>query len=162
MAKSTMRMRRSRSSRSSNSNKGTRKHHNGSNIGMQKFEREVVIKFIQMLNLVKLFHWKTRSYATHKATDELYANLNTNIDSFIEVLLGKHGDRVNLMHVKNIALKDFKSQNDFRRELNGFKNYLVGLNDNKALKTMSNSDLYNIRDEILANINQVLYLLTFK
>ena len=115
-----------------------------------------------MLNIVKLFHWKTHSYATHKATDELYTNLNTNIDSFVEVLLGKHGDRVNLTHVKHIPIKDFTSQNDFKKELESFKNYLVDLNDNKALKSMSNSDLYNIRDEILANLNQILYLLTFK
>jgi DNA-binding ferritin-like protein len=129
---------------------------------LQHFEQEVVVKFLQMLNIVKLFHWKTHSYATHKATDELYTNLNANIDSFVEVLLGKHGDRVNLTHVKHIPIKDFTSQNDFKKELESFKNYLVALNDNKALKSMSNSDLYNIRDEILANLNQILYLLTFK
>jgi hypothetical protein len=27
---------------------------------------------------------------------------------------------------------------------------------------MSNSDLYNIRDEILGDLNQTLYLLTFR
>jgi hypothetical protein len=42
------------------------------------------------------------------------------------------------------------------------KNYLVGLDNNKALSTMSNSDLFNIRDEILADLNKFLYLLTFK
>ena len=156
-----MSTRRTTRSTKSSSNRGTRKNRVSDN-GMQRFEQEVVVKFLQMLNLVKLYHWKTYSYATHKATDELYANLNTNIDSFIEVLLGKHGDRVNLMHVKNISLKDFKSQSDFKKELIGFKSYLVGINNNKALKSMANSDLYNIRDEILANINQVLYLLTFK
>ena len=161
MTKSTMSTRRTTRSTKSSSNRGTRKNRVSDN-GMQRFEQEVVVKFLQMLNLVKLYHWKTYSYATHKATDELYANLNTNIDSFIEVLLGKHGDRVNLMHVKNISLKDFKSQSDFKMELIGFKSYLVGINNNKALKSMANSDLYNIRDEILANINQVLYLLTFK
>ena len=157
MAKSTRRI---------NQKKGTRKIRNIKN-GLQKndlqhFEKEVVVKFLQMLNIVKLYHWKTHSYATHKATDELYTNLNANIDSFVEVLLGKHGDRVNLTHVKHIPIKDFTSQNDFKKELDSFKNYLVDLNDNKALKSMTNSDLYNIRDEILANLNQILYLLTFK
>ena len=41
------------------------------------------------------------------------------------------------------------------------KSYLVGLDNNKALSTMSNSDLFNIRDEILADLNKFLYLLTF-
>jgi hypothetical protein len=160
-----------KSTRRINQKKGTRKNRNIKNDGqkndgqkndLQHFEQEVVVKFLQMLNIVKLYHWKTHSYATHKATDELYTNLNANIDSFVEVLLGKRGDRVNLTHVKHIPIKDFTSQNDFRKELDSFKNYLVDLNDNKALKTMSNSDLYNIRDEILANLNQILYLLTFK
>lgn len=136
--------------------KGTRKNYSN------KFEQEVVVKFLEMLNLIKLYHWKTHSYATHKATDELSEKLNANVDSFVEVLLGKRGDRVNLMHVKHISLKDFDSINDFKREMVRFKGYLVGLDNCSALKTMSNSDLFNIRDEMLSNINQFLYLLTFK
>jgi len=163
MAKSTRRINKKRGTRKNRVIKnGGQKNGGQKNGGLQKFEQEVAVKFLQMLNIVKLFHWKTHSYATHKATDELYTNLNANIDSFVEVLLGKHGDRVNLTHVKHIPIKDFTSQNDFKKELESFKNYLVDLNDNKALKSMSNSDLYNIRDEILANLNQILYLLTFK
>ena len=61
-----------------------------------------------------------------------------------------------------ITLKDFNSVSDFKREMINFKGFLVGLNSNKAMKGMSNSDLYNIRDEILGDVNQFLYLLTFK
>ena len=141
------------------SKNGTRKNRNG---GLQKFEQEVVVKFLEVLTAIKLYHWKTHSYATHKATDELNDKLHDNVDSFVEVLLGKHGDRINLIHKKKISLKDFSSPTDFKNELEKFKNYLVGLNDAPALKKMSNSDLYNIRDEMLANVNQFLYLLTFK
>jgi hypothetical protein len=88
--------------------------------------------------------------------------LHENVDSFVEVLLGKRGDRVNLAHKKSISLKDYTSHGEFKRELEKFKSYLVGLDNCVALKTMSNSDLYNIRDEMLANVNQFLYLLTFK
>jgi len=127
----------------------------------QKFEQQVVVKFLTMLNTVKLYHWKTYSYATHKATDELYSSLNKHIDTFIEVLLGKTGDRVNLTGTRSISLKDYTSVEQFKREVNDFKGYLVSLNGNPALKSMSNSDLYNIRDEILGDLNQFLYLLTF-
>ena len=113
-------------------NKSTRKNNSISSSSMKHLEQEIVVKFLQILNMVKLYHWKTYSYATHKATDELYSKLNDHTDSFVEVLLGKHGDRVNLMHTKSITLKDF------------------------------NSDLYNIREEILGDVNQFLYLLTFK
>ena len=128
----------------------------------KSFEQEIVIEFLQILNMIKLYHWKTDSYATHKATVELYSKLNENIDQFIEVLLGKSGGRINLGHIKTISLADFTSINELKRRLELFKNYLVDLNSNIALKDMSNFDLYNIRDEILGNINQFLYLLTFK
>ena len=31
----------------------------------------IVCVFLEMLNMVKLYHWKTYSFSTHKATDEL-------------------------------------------------------------------------------------------
>ena len=46
-------------------------------------DKIIVIKFLEMLNTIKLYHWKTFSFAQHKATDELYAKLNENIDNFI-------------------------------------------------------------------------------
>ena len=112
--------------------------------------------------MVKLYHWKTHSYATHKATDDLYTKLNANIDSFMEILFGKSGIRTELMGHKNIRLVDLSSIESLKREIDGFKGYLVGLDDNKAMNSMSNSDLYNIRDTILGDLNQFLYLLTFK
>jgi hypothetical protein len=33
---------------------------------------------------------------------------------------------------------------------------------NEYIKEKGNTDLYNIRDEILGNINQFLYLITFE
>ena len=126
------------------------------------FEKEIIITFLQMLNNVKLYHWKTHSFATHKATDDLYANLNKNIDSFVEVLLGKYGDRANLSHVKSIQIRDFSTQEQFKKQINYYKEYLISLDSNRVMKMMANSDLYNIRDEMLANLNQLLYLLTFK
>lgn len=143
---------------------GTTRKNFSSNVSstMKKFEQEVTIVFLEMLLMVKLFHWKTNSYATHKATDDLYTKLNANIDSFIEILLGKNGNRIDLMSNKTIKLVDLKSIESLRREVESFKGYLVSLNDNKAMKQMLNTDLYNIRDDILGDMNQFLYLLTFK
>jgi hypothetical protein len=126
------------------------------------FQKEITVVFFEMLLMVKLFHWKTHSYATHKATDDLYTKLNANMDSFIEVLLGKTGLRIDLMGTKNIRLIDLNSPESFKREIESFKGYLVSLNDNSTMKRMSNTDLYNIRDTILGDLNQLLYLLTFK
>jgi DNA-binding ferritin-like protein len=129
---------------------------------LKNFQREITVKFLEILLMIKLFHWKTTSFATHKATDELYASLNTNIDTFIEVLLGKSGSRTDLLSNKNIALIDLNSQEQLKSKIDSIKSYLVDLDSNKALRTMSNTDLFNIRDEILGDLNKFLYLLTFK
>jgi hypothetical protein len=64
------------------------------------------------------------------------------VDAFIEVLLGKGGTpRVNLTHTK-------------------FKLYLEHMS--KCPTLMNNSDLLNIRDELLGNLNKFTYLLTLK
>ena len=143
-------------------NGNTRKIRYSTSSTLSEFQKEITVVFLEILLMVKLYHWKTTSYATHKATDELYTKLNENIDSFIEVLLGKSGSRTDLMGHKNIRLVDLSSSDSLKREVDAFKGYLVELNDNKAMKLMSNTDLYNIRDTILGDLNQFLYLLTFK
>ena len=141
---------------------GTRKNRNRESSSLVSFQKEITVVFLEILLLIKLFHWKTHSYATHKATDELYTKFNADMDSFIEILLGKTGVRSDLTSQKNIRLIDLTSPEALKREIEAFKSYLVSLNDNKTMKIMSNTDLYNIRDEILGNLNQFLYLLTFK
>lgn len=137
------------------------KKNNTNNNSLSKFEQEIVVKYLEVLNLVKLYHWKTMSFAKHKATDELYTRLNKHIDEFVEVLLGKRGDRINLMSKRSIALLDVDSSSKFKVHIEQFRAYLIALNDNPAIKSAANTDLYNIRDEILGDINQFLYLLTF-
>ena len=126
------------------------------------FEKNITKVFLEMIIMIKLWHWKTFSYATHKATDQLYGRLNDSMDKFIEVLLGKTNIRIDLTKEKSLPLFDFTSVNAFKNKINWFKGYLVDLDTHPFMKKMSNSDLYNIRDEILANVNQFLYLLTFR
>jgi DNA-binding ferritin-like protein len=129
---------------------------------LYSFQKEITINFLEMLLMIKLYHWKTNSYPTHKATDELYSKLNENIDHFIEVLLGKSGERIDLTKQKSIKLIDLSSPESLKKEIQSFKGYLVSLNNNEAIQKMTNTDLLNIRDEILGDLNQFLYLLTFK
>ena len=125
------------------------------------YEREITVKFFEALLMIKLFHWKTYSFATHKATDELYSSLNENMDKFMEILLGKTGTRVDLTSQKTIQLIDLNSKEELKRKIMEFKSYLVSLSNNRSLSPMTNTDLLNIRDEILGDLNQFLYLLTF-
>lgn len=141
-----------------NMSRGTRKRR----LTNKYNEEMIVLTFLEMLNTVKLYHWKTHSYSQHKATDELYSNLNKNIDSFVETMLGKNGSRVNLSKVKSIPLNDYSSLKDFEKKVDEFRTFLIEMTKDSNLNITNNSDILNIRDEILANINQFYYLLTFK
>ena len=112
-----------------------------------------------MLNNIKLYHWKTKSYAQHKATDELYDKLNGNIDEFVEVLLGKDESRIKLLK-KRVDLMDTTNAQDFKTKLYKYRDYLIEMNE--IFDTKKDTDILSIRDEMLSNINQFLYLLTFK
>ena len=111
------------------------------------------------LNTIKLYHWKTSSFAKHEATDKLYASLNTDIDRFVEQMLGKRGNRLDFSNIKSIPINEITSDKQIVKEMQEFKNFLVNIH--YKLPNMSNSDLLNIRDDILGSINQFLYLATF-
>jgi hypothetical protein len=125
-----------------------------------KFEKDITILFFEMQLMVKLFHWNTKHYATHKATDEFYDKLNDNMDRFIEILLGKLDDRIELKSKTTINLYCV-NDNQFKDKLIDFKIFLHGIND-KTMGLIMGEDLLNIRDEILADVDQLLYLLTLK
>ena len=119
--------------------------------------------FFYYQNLIKVFHWQTKKYAEHIASDQLYTTLQTLIDEWVEVYQGKYStltfDKDNSLSVplRNIDLDDFKLH------LQQFKSFLMDklptyINHGK----MQNTDLLNIRDEILGDMNQFLYLLSFK
>jgi len=138
----------------------TIKRYTRKNIKSNQFQKEITCTFLEMLIMVKLYHWKTYSYAQHKATDDLYSKLNENIDKFMEVLLGKTEKRTNLLKQPTISLIDLSSKEQLKNKIDDFKVFLVNLTDNKFIMKMSNTDLLNIRDEILGDLNQFLYLLT--
>jgi len=118
----------------------------------------IVHTFIEMLNIVKLYHWRTKSFSRHKATDELYSRLNENIDKFVEVFLGKDESRIQQWD-QNIMVPQYNKFKEFKDKVYEFREFLIDLTD--VLDQRRDSDLLNIRDEILADINQFLYLMTF-
>lgn len=121
---------------------------------------EMILFFMGILNTVKLYHWKTFSFATHKATDELYEDLNKYVDEFVEVMLGYHGGiRAKLPHT-NMKMNDFNTPEQFKHKLGEYKKTLISYT--QKLDPIQNSDLLNIRDEILASLNKTAYLLSFR
>jgi len=124
-----------------------------------KMKEELVNLLLKLLISVKVYHWKTKSYALHKATDKLYDSLNETIDHFVEILLGKEESRLN-MKGKSIEINDPKNIDGFKKIIYNYR-ILLEKKINKYLVLESNTDLLNIRDEILGDLNQFLYLSTF-
>jgi hypothetical protein len=142
----------SRKSSSSSSSKSTYTHSN-----KHTYSTEHIVKImLQMLNNIKFYHWNTFSYPEHKATDELYSSLGDNIDKFVEVLLGKEHSRINLKYIEAIKIHNLNDKKALIESINRYKMYL------ENMPSSFGTDLLNIRDEILGDLNKFLYLLTLK
>ena len=118
----------------------------------------IVQKFMELLTMIKLYHWKTHSYSQHKATDELYGKLNENIDRFVEVLLGKSKQRIHMLENK-MRLYDLDTKQELREHVLEYRDFLVNMD--QVFHEKRDSDLFSIRDDLLADLNQFLYLWTF-
>jgi len=106
--------------------------------------------FLRILDIIKLYHWNTKVYSKHIATDELHKTLFKLVDSYVEKSFGENG-RVNVQN--NVSYQTL-SDKEFEREIIGFKEYLIKLKN-------PSTDLSNIRDEMLGEVNQFLYLWSF-
>jgi len=118
---------------------------------------EIVTIMLTLRNQVKIYHWQTMSYPRHKATDDLVGKLDDALDKFVEVFVGKYG-RPNFRKTASIKIHNFDDK-DGPAFLKSATQWLTkGL---PKLLNKDDTDLLNIRDEILADLNQTLYLFTF-
>jgi flagellar basal body rod protein FlgB len=113
---------------------------------------------LQMQHQYKILHWQTTSFSQHKSFDEIVSSLVENTDEFIETYMGKYG-RVIAVNTFNITLANYKDT-DFMALTDKYIEFLIGLSN--ILDASKDSDLLNIRDEILGSLNQLKYLLTLQ
>jgi hypothetical protein len=106
---------------------------------------------------VKIYHWQTLKYPRHKATDDLIDKLDDNIDKFVEVYMGKYGRPKFGARTGVIKIRNFHDE-----EAPALVKSVIHWLTNKLPKHLKSgdTDLLNIRDEILADLNQTLYLFT--
>jgi hypothetical protein len=96
--------------------------------------------------------------AKHKAYGDMYDSLGDHIDKFVEIMMGKMG-RVEFEPEFSLMFQDIKSLS-IQNFLDGITEFLVSMSD--QLDSRYDTDLLNIRDEILGDINQLKYRLTLK
>jgi hypothetical protein len=128
---------------------------------------EYILRFLEMLNTIKIYHWSTLSYPTHKATDELHSKMSELVDSFIEIYIGhlsrRGGAGAGIPVFKrgaasNISFCECKSLDIFCKKLDGYITFMEGL----TKRLDGYTDLVNIRDEMVGTVAQTLYLLRLK
>lgn len=116
---------------------------------------DVVRDLLQMQNQLRIFHWQTKSYAAHKALGQAYESLDGLIDTFVETALGR---KEACFSDGNITVQLFDNkQLDACTAIDTYKAFLSELSC--KLSPEIDTDLLNIRDEMLGVLNQTCYLL---
>ena len=108
---------------------------------------------------LRILHWQTKGYARHIAFGETYSTLDGLIDDFIEISMGKYGrfslsDSEKTLNLKNI------SELELSVFLKNMKSTLIGLTS--QLSSEKDTDLLNLKDEMLGIVNKLSYLLTLE
>ena len=120
---------------------------------------EIIKTLFRYRQQLHVYHWQTKSYARHKASDQLLGELTEFIDEFMETYFGKYG-RVNFSKNVNINIGNMSDEEGLQfldEMINYFINELP-----KYLNPKTDTDLLNLRDTILGNTNQIKYLYTLK
>jgi DNA-binding ferritin-like protein len=114
----------------------------------------LITPLLEIQNQLRIFHWQTPSYAQHKAFGKAYESLDALIDDFVEVFIGKYG-KTKASIKYSIELSNF--DDSYLVVVDSYISYLNELTS--ELKDVD-TDLLNIRDEMLATLNRLKYLLT--
>lgn len=117
---------------------------------------KLIAPFIKIQQQLRIFHWQSETYAQHKAFGETYEALDELIDDFVEVFTGKYG-KPKAKFTYSIELKNLDET--FATEIDDSIAFLLALSEHVD---PSDTDLLNIRDEMLALFNKLKYLLNLK
>lgn len=119
---------------------------------------EIILELVKIQTQFKFLHWQTKSYAKHNAYGGFYDSLTDLIDKYAEVCMGKHG-RPDFGGDFNLGFKDIKTFS-IQTFLDDATDFIINIAE--KLDSKKDTDLLNIKDEILAEVNKLKYLLTLK
>jgi hypothetical protein len=120
---------------------------------------EIAMIFLSFRDQLKIYHWQTSVYARHVAADKLFDSLQDQIDRFMEVLQGSRNTRIQLTAKTGNVKYTNQNDEDANSILLSFKNWLLNSLPNMLKDT--DTDLINIRDEMVASVNNTIYLYSF-
>ena len=114
--------------------------------------------FLGLQSQLRICHWQTKGLGRHQAFGELYSSLDGLIDTFTETAMGKYGRFILDDESKTIELNNL-SDIDIKSMIETLRNSFVQMTDELD---PSDTDLLNIRDEMLGELNKFAYLITLE
>lgn len=118
-------------------------------------EKELLSNVLQIQGQLKVLHWQTESFAEHMAFDNIYESLSEKFDRLIEVYSGKY-KRPKFDGVIELTFADYDSikiDSFLKTVIESFVDMFMAEQD---------AELANLRDEIVADVDKLKYLLTLK
>lgn len=113
-------------------------------------------KFLTLQNQIRVLHWQTESYAEHKALGKAYEALDGLVDQFVETYFGAHGRHTGAAKMEVGDYGDATSAAVIDDGIKFLKEEIEEYLED------SDTDLMNIRDEMLGVLNHTKYLLSLK
>ena len=118
----------------------------------------LIASFLGIQAQFKVFHWQTSSYSRHIAYGSIYETLDGLVDTFMEAYMGKYGRPTLNDQTDSILLSNIGETN-MEEYLTTVSDFFCSLTEMLDAK---DTDLLNIRDEMIAAVSKLKYLLTLK
>src|SRR3990172_12621603 len=125
-------------------------------IGTQGLRDSVPHPPIRRCDQLHLYHWQTKSYTRHKASDKFVLKATEMLDKIMETHQGKYG-RVKVNNDTNAIVLENLDDEGIVKFLKTMKAFFE-TDFSEYINVNVNTDLLNLRDELLTTINQTLYL----
>lgn len=107
---------------------------------------------------IKFYHWNTTVYSRHIATCGFLSTLDTAIDSIIEKYIARYGRPIfdGAIQIPVVSINDMDA-------INIMKKFVVFLQKEfpKYVKN-TDTDLLNLRDDLLGNLQNTIYLFSLE
>lgn len=114
--------------------------------------------FLGLQVQLKINHWQTKGIARHEAFGKTYDDLQDLVDTYVEEAMGKYGRFVLDDETKTITMSNL-SELDLKSFISTVRDALVQMTEQVD---PTDTNLLNIRDEMLGLINKLAYLLTLE
>lgn len=119
----------------------------------------LITTLLTLQDQLKVFHWQTKSYAEHKALGNLYDDLSDLIDEFVETFSGRYGVPAARESYK-LTVTNYRDNASCVEFLDKSIAYMT--KDVTAMLKPEDTDLLNLRDEMIGAMNKTKYLLRLK